>query len=362
MYVITNREIIKKAKGLKKFGKKPNAEGPNELRLMSVTRTSRSWQVKEIVDRLSKATVTTLKKDYLLDIDASEPWYGSLKVACDLYDQARREKKSLLFFVHGYNNDVEDVMRAALAIEQLYNVIVVPFTWPANGGGKLSGAAAYLSDKADARTSANAMNRAVGKIQYYHHLLTRRRSAELRRRADKKFPDNPQQANAWFSRLLEKDCQVRLSLFCHSMGNYVFKNTLKTSDNVTSHLVFDNICLVAADTNNANHAQWVNQLDVRKRVYIVINENDFALRFSRMKPGAEQRVRLGHYTRKLNSPNACYIDVTDVSHVGNEHTYFKGDAVDKNAQLKWLFNGMINGEAVEDELDYHADKNLYVMK
>jgi len=329
---------------------------------MQVTKTSRSWQVKEIVDRLSKTTVNALNTKYQLDIDASQPWYGSLKVACDLFEQARSENKSILFFVHGYNNDVEDVMHAALAIEQLYNVIVVPFTWPANGGGKLSGAAAYLSDKADARTSANAMNRAVGKIQFYHHLLTRKRSAELRQRADKKFSDNPQQANAWFSRLLDRDCQVRLSLFCHSMGNYVFKNTLKTSDNVTSHLVFDNICLVAADTNNKNHAQWVGKLDVRKRIYIVINENDFALRFSRIKPGAEQHVRLGHYTRQLNSPNACYIDVTGQPHVGSEHTYFKGDAVNKNADLKVLFNGMINGEAVEDTLQYHADKNLYVMK
>lgn len=33
MYLITNRDIIKGARGLKKFGKKPNTEGPNELRL-----------------------------------------------------------------------------------------------------------------------------------------------------------------------------------------------------------------------------------------------------------------------------------------------------------------------------------------
>ena len=359
MYIITNREIKKGARGLKLFGKKPNTEGPNELRLLSVTKTARSWQVKEVADRLGKSTVTSLKKKFQLDIDISQPWFGSLKVACDLFERARKEKKSIVFFVHGYNNDVEDVLLAAHAIEQLYNVIVVPFTWPANGGGKLSGAAAYLSDKADARTSANALNRAVGKIQFYHQLLTAKRTQALRQRADKKYPDNRQQANAWFTNLLDKDCQVRISLLCHSMGNYVFKNTLKTSDNVTSHLVFDNICLVAADTNNKDHAQWVGKLDVRKRVYVVINEEDFALRFSRLKPGDEQLVRLGHYTRKLNSPNACYIDVTGVSHVGSEHTYFKGDAVNKNAGLKSMFDGMFNGQAIEDELAYHADKNIY---
>ncbi len=359
MYLITNREIIKGAKGLKRFGKKPNSEGPNELRLMRVERSSRSWKVTEVADRLSTAAVRKLKQKFDLDIDETQPWYGSLQVACDLFEQARDSGKSILFFVHGYNNDVEDVLTAAREIESLYDVIAVPFTWPANGGGKLSGAAAYLSDKADARASATALNRAVGKIQFYHSLLTEKRKGELRRRADRKFPDNRQAADAWFSRLLEKECPIRLSLLCHSMGNYLFKYTLKTSDNVTSKLVFDNICLVAADANNERHREWVGQLDTRKRVYVVINENDFALRASRRKPGDEQKARLGHYLRQLNSPNASYIDVTPAAGVDNEHSYFKGDAVEANEALKGLFQGMFTGEAMEDGLVYHADRNFY---
>ncbi len=359
MYLITNREIIKGAKGLKRFGKKPNTEGPNELRLMKVERTSRSWKVSEVADKLSTAAVRKLKEKFDLDIDETQPWYGSFKVACDLFEQARDQQKSILFFIHGYNNDVEDVLKAAREIESLYDVIVVPFTWPANGGGKLSGAAAYLSDKADARASATALNRAVGKIQFYHSLLTEKRKGELRRRADRKFPDNRQAADAWFTRLLEKECPIRLSLLCHSMGNYVFKYTLKTSDNVTSSLVFDNICLVAADANNERHRDWVGQLDVRKRVYVVINENDFALRASRRKPGGEQKARLGHYLRRLDSPNACYIDVTPAPGIGNEHTYFKGEAVAQNDLLRGLFQLMFNGESVEDDLVYHADRNFY---
>jgi esterase/lipase superfamily enzyme len=359
MYLITNREIIKGARGLKKFGKKLNTEGPNELRLMRVERSSRSWKVTEVADRLSTAAVRSLKEKFDLDIDEKLPWYGSFKVACDLFEQARAQQKSILFFVHGYNNDVEDVLKAAREIESLHDVIVVPFTWPANGGGKLSGAAAYLSDKADARASATALNRAVGKIRFYHSLLTDKRKGELRRRADRKFPDNRQAADAWYTRLMEKECPIRLSLLCHSMGNYVFKYTLKTSDNVTSRLVFDNICLVAADANNAGHREWVGKLDVRKRVYVVINENDFALRASRRKPGDEQKARLGHYLRRLDSPNAGYIDVTPATGIGNEHTYFKGDAVVANEALHQLFRSLFNGEAVEDGLVYHADRNFY---
>ena len=358
MYLITNRALNEKKSGLDVFAKTPNPMGSNELRLVQVKKNNNTWVTKEIKDKLTPATLKALKAKHKLDIDISKPWYGSLEVACELFSQAREEKKSILFFVHGYNNDVEDVMKAAFEIERLYGVIVVPFTWPANGGGKISGTASYLSDKADARASSGALNRAVGKIQQLHLMLTMARKNLLFERAQKKHPDNGQDSQSYFVKLLEKDCPVTLNLLCHSMGNYVFKNTLKTSDNVTSKLVFDNICLVAADTNNKNHAQWVGKLDVRKRVNIVINENDSALKASRIKPGDEQLARLGHYTRQLNSNNAHYIDVTDAKHVGSEHTYFKGDAVE-NESLRFMFKEMFNGRPVEQNLKYYPDNNSY---
>ncbi len=359
MYLITNRELNKKSKGLKFFGKQPNAKGPNELRLVEANKASKSWVVKEIYDQLTPKAAESLSNEYNLGLDVTKKWHASLKVACKLFDQAREQKKSILFFTHGYNNDVEDVLEAAMELESLYDVIVVPFTWPANGGGVISGTASYLSDKSDARVSAGAMNRAVGKIQEYHLMLTAGRKKALQLRAIKKHPDNPQQASAYFSQLMDKDCSVSLNLLCHSMGNYVFKNTFKNSGNATSRLVFDNICLVAADANNKNHAKWVEKIDVRKRVNIVINENDAALKASRLKPGDEQLARLGHYTKKLNSSNATYIDITDADHVGSEHTYFKGDSVNKNATLRALFHEMFNGRAVEETLDYRSDKNSY---
>lgn len=359
MYLITNRALDKKGKGLKVFGKKPNAEGPNELRLVEVNRVRREWKVKEVPDRMSPATTKALNTKYKLGLDTGKQWHGSLKVACEIFEQARVQQKSILVFTHGYNNDVEDVLKAANEIESLYDVIVVPFTWPANGGGVVSGTASYLSDKADARVSAGAMNRAVGKIQQFHLLLTAARKRQLRARAYKKHSDNIQQADIYFSQLMEKDCAVTLNLLCHSMGNYVFKHTFKNSGNATSKLVFDNICLVAADANNKRHASWVEKIDVRNRVNIVINEKDAALKASRIKPGDEQLARLGHYTKKLNSTNAHYIDITGADHVGSEHTYFKGDTVKKNAALKQLFHEMFNGRSVEGLLDYRADNNSY---
>ena len=361
MYIITNR-ALNKGKGLSVFGKSPSPKGPNEIRITDVNKNQNGWSVKVVTDKLSKEKVKTLKKKYNLDIDINEQWYGSLRVACELFERARTENKSILFYVHGYNNDVRDVINAAHLLEKQYpDVIVVPFTWPANGGGTLTGAASYLSDKADARSSVGALNRVVGKIQYYHALLTAANKRRLQNLANDKHPNNAEKSYALFSSLMSKECSLTLNMLCHSMGNYLLKHTLCTSENATSKLVFDNICLIAADTNNAKHIDWVSKLDTRKRIYIVINENDFALRFARLKPGDEQLARLGHYTQKLNSPNAHYIDVTDADHVGNEHAYFKGAAVSKNEMLKQVFNGMFTGESIENKLVYKSDNNSYVL-
>lgn len=359
MYVITNRKI-NKGKGLGIFGKTPNPSGPLELRLVKVTRKGASWNTSVVVDRLSANEIKALKKKFNLDIDVKQDWYGSLRVACELFERARNESKSILLYVHGYNNDIRDVLKTSEQLEKEHGVVVVPFTWPADGGGALSGTIAYKSDKSDARASEGALNRAVAKIQFFHNLLIEANKTKLQVRAQEKHKNNRQAAQELFSRLMSIECPTSLNLLCHSMGNYLLKKTLLNSGNATSQLVFDNACLVAADANNNNHAAWVGNIDVRKRIYIVINENDFALRASRIKPGDEQQARLGHYSKKLDSDNANYINVTEADKVGNMHSYFVGDAM-KNAALKTMFTGMFNGEAIESQLLYQTDSNTYVI-
>ena len=156
MFIITNRTLSRN-RTLRAFGKQPNASGPNELRLAEVTKSGRSWRVKPIRDRLSKNEVKSLKSRFGLDIDINQPWHGSLKIACEVFD----------------------------------------------------------------------------------------------------------------------------------------------------------------------------------------------------------RARLGHYTKNLASPNAHYIDVTDVEHVGSDHGYFKGNAVRKNRDLWNIFQEMFRGNVVEHTLQYHADNNSY---
>ena len=148
-----------------------------------------------------------------LSIFQSEP--DGLYPSCKIFTQAIDEGKQLLLFVQGYNNDMKDVLKTANELEEHYDVIVVPFSWPANGGGKVSGAAAYLSDKDDARSSATALHRAVQKVQFYHQLLTENVKEKCLLDALEKHPDNRELALALFTRLMEQKCR-RLS--CEARG------------------------------------------------------------------------------------------------------------------------------------------------
>lgn len=77
---------------------------------------------------------------------------------------ARPNGRNLLLFVHGYNNDMTDVLDRAERLEQNFGVEVIVFSWPANGGG-LHGVLSYKSDKRDALASVGAFNRVLEKLE-----------------------------------------------------------------------------------------------------------------------------------------------------------------------------------------------------
>jgi hypothetical protein len=82
-------------------------------------------------------------------------------------------------------------------------------------------------------------------------------------------------------------------------------------------LLFDNVTLVAADANNEGHAEWVDLINCRNRIFITINEDDSALMASRMKPGATQKARLGTICSTSTPDKAIYVNFTGARLVGD---------------------------------------------
>lgn len=363
MYIATNRQIHETEKDLKVFGATPSEHGPNELRLANVTKTGNSFEVELIDDVLSRDEVAQMIEEYDLILDPEQTWHASLRVAAEMLKKAEKQSKHLLFYVHGYNNDLKDIVDTAQELEDTYDVQVVVFSWPSNGGGSISGTLAYLSDKDDARVSATAFNRFADKIRSYHELISHSREQSLLEKARRKHPNNLEKAQELVTRLINEKCKVSLNLLCHSMGNYLLKYALLPSNSAFRRMTFDNVCLLAADANNDRHADWIDRMDFRSRLYIVINEGDFALAWSRRKPGDEQKVRLGHSLESLNARKAKYLNVTDSDWVDNAHSYFTGEPVDKNRQLHNMFADLFEGRVAENNSDialrYRSDLNAY---
>ncbi len=358
MYVVTNRDIRQDKSGLGQFGSRPNRLGPNELRFANVERKGNKWNVDWLDDVLSRTNVQNLKSEFDLDIDINEDHYASLAVACELARKSRTNKTNILIFVHGYNNDIKAVLKRAEELKKLYKVEVVSFSWPANGGG-IKGVADYKSDKRDARSSAGALDRTLSKVGHYLNLISKANRKKLREQAKNSYEHDREKQDQLYSRLLHKNCPFTLNLMLHSMGNYLFKQLLKTTVSEGNQLIFDNVLLVAADTNNKDHAEWVDRIRCKKRCYITINENDQALAASRAKFGEQQLARLGHYIRNLNSGQAYYINLTNAPWVKNSHAYFEGKVVRRNHKVLIFFKDAINGRFAEEGMKYRSSGNFY---
>jgi len=366
MFLITNRKVNEGKTGPDALGSKVNPKGPNELRLAEAEKVGGKWNVSILPDVCTPAMLKSAgikqekdEKGKIIPVPASK--YVAYKSLLKLRAIKKRTKRApaLALFVHGFNNDVEAVLDRAQTFEDLYGVEVVPFSWPADGGGGLSGTLSYRSDKRDALTSVGAFDRAIIKMDDYIRELNAPRVKKIEAAATAAHPEDADEWDGHFTSEMMKDCPFTMNLVLHSMGNYLFKNFMSSTTYSGNRLVFDNIVMAAADANNPGHVEWVDRIQCRKRVYITINENDIALRASRMKAGEEQQARLGHWPYNLESRRAVYVDFTGARGVGDSHAYFEGKPVEKNADIREFFTLALNGGVAEDGLDFDDARNTY---
>ncbi|MCH7650795.1 MAG: alpha/beta hydrolase [Nitrospinae bacterium] len=319
IYIVTNRNVLY-SKNNKEigFGINFNSKAPDELRLAKVTGTPKNWKIKIFPESSNKNSLGKTTSP------AIPP--PSEKIFIDLLKRMNKHKRNCLFFVHGFNNPIEDVVERCMRFQKKFKVEMVAFSWPADEG--IVGATNYRTQKGEAKKSVNAFDRCLKKLNEY-----------LLKHADKR-------------------CDLKFNIAFHSMGNYLLKHFMKFSEHARDTLIFDNVILMAADTNNEGHAEWVDSLQHRKRIYITINENDNALALSRMKFGKLQKARLGHYTKDLFSTKAVYLDFTHADRVGDDHSYFEGKPLN-NQNVRKVFDKMFNGQTVEDQLKYDPHSGLH---
>ena len=306
IYAISNRKIDR-TEGGKDFRKlfhdskfNPGDRGPMEINAVSIT-------------------------------DDKGVHFGEVKdLFVEIQSRMKNEKKNALLFVHGFGNSWEDSYNRMKDMAELFDIIPILFTWPSAMDGNPF--RDYREKKRYAMASSRALDRLMEKI------------------------------NECFEKT-EIECGQSLSLAMHSMGNYLFKGMFTQGHYASETRIFDNIVMLAADVNNKNHKDFVDNIKCRGNVYITINKKDKALGFSSFKLGKKQKPRLGEYLKHLNS-DAVYINLTGQNgtrHQPGSHAYFSGKIMKENESLFSFCNHVFNGRDVEEEMHliYNPRNNSY---
>jgi len=384
MFILTNRIFYPQEGGFSKLGSRHGEGGANDLRLVEVTRKGSgkhsiriipNWVTENDTDLWSHLTLSdeelaAANESPSASSDPDDPnakpdapaVFGS-RYAAEKIIKGVNSGRDFVLFVHGFNVDLKGAVERAEQFEKDFGVEVVIFSWPAKGGG-VAGTLNYRDDKRDARSSAGALDRAIEKIHGYLARFRERAVEDIMRESVERFPEDRERQLEFVNRKIEKLCPYSLTLVCHSMGNYVLKYAVRSSTAFSgSRAIFDNILLVAPDTNHDDHEFWVGKLQARNRLYICINEDDFALAASRVKVGVEQTARLGHCVRLPHSPNAMYVDFTDAKAVGRSHGYFEVKK-SENEHVHDFFRRAMKGRRAEADVSgellvYYPNTDTY---
>ncbi|WP_243348675.1 alpha/beta hydrolase [Parabacteroides sp. FAFU027] len=218
---------------------------------------------------------------------------GSSRFFKQLYDGLTTNKGDVLFFIHGFNTDLNDVKDCFDRLNKRYVIDgspikhIVIFTWPSKSPDI---PLHYRDDQYDAQRSGITLARCFEKVVIF------------------------------FNRFLKQDenapCQRHIHLMAHSMGNQVLEFMLLSLPH--KYELFREIILVAADVEYTifdPHEPFEKLIDIGYRVHIYFHEHDVVLDISKYTKNFNNR--LGRYGRKSTDNMKDVFDI-DVTHTKDD--------------------------------------------
>ena len=213
IYFASNRDVKHEtSKNANNFGNRFNADGPQFFRVGFVDVTDKGGNPKD--DENWVVGQCELYPEKLDPGRTADVKIGSPKFFEDLRKLLVENAQDIVVFIHGFANDFPNTARRAAALQKLYSAagfdqMVVAFSWPSNGN--VFPAYEYFSDREDAEMSGVAMARALNKFVNFLKEL---------RDADRKTLREFQNRGEVPPQKLLKQCERKIHLVAHSMGNY----------------------------------------------------------------------------------------------------------------------------------------------
>ncbi len=210
--------------------------------------------------------------------------------------------KNFLIFVNGHGKNFGEVIGRGFEVGIRYKVNMIMFDWPTD----------YYALR---KTAHNARKVTENFALTIHNLEPI---------VHKEFPNS------------------NVSVIFHSMGNHIARNLVKKDlTNQIPEDFFDNLILNAPAVKQQNHANWVNQLNIQKRIYIVSNKDDFPLKGAMLLRMSRQ---LGSVYNEPLAKNAFYVNFSNIG--GQEHNLFLGHTLLEkgNPNILVFYNTLFQGD------------------
>lgn len=301
-YFITNREIIEDSNGREYVREDGKETAGDNLRfgLYDNGNFNLFPEPKEDQDLIYRGSGKT----------EVEELYGSVKFFRKLYDDLAddsREKNDVLFFIHGFNTNLQGVRDNIKDLHKRYvddpnspieHIIV--FTWP---GRTPVIPLHYKDDKEDAKRSGKALGRGFEKlIEFFQKFL---------------FEDR------------NRPCDRKIHLMLHSMGHRVFKHTMLSLQRrgIGTIQPFEEVISMAGDIEYnifEKDNAFYDLIDFGNRVHIYYHRKDRVLDISKYTKNFSNR--LGRYGRRRNDASIADIYDLNVTNVKDDDEFgFKED-------------------------------------
>jgi len=224
-----------------------------------------------------------------------------------------------LLFVHGDSKTFEQAIIRGMDIQYLHKVNVLVFSWPTKDL-ELNGINNFKNSKKNVIASVN----------HFEELLW--------------FMETFKNSNASFKN------DASLSVFFHSLGNSLVKNmVLSDVEKQYNTIIFDNMILNSAAVNQLNHKEWVEKLNLQKRIYITSNKSDFNLKGVRIF--TNDGKQLGEKVLQPIAVNANYINFSNAVGfrfpTGTSHTFFIGEVPDLDQNIRNLYYNLFHGNDID---------------
>ena len=299
IYFVTNRKPNRKDKPTN-FGKDFSDDGVANLRY---------GYAKVSGSKFDKYKLSVADEQLVLDkerqrVDSSAV-FGSHFIMESVRKEMTDNKCDTLVYIHGYNVTFKQALTASARLasnmrshDDGNGVNVVLFSWPSDGSAMPY--LAYASDRQDAAPSGPAFARAFLKMADFLRGSTS-----------------------------DEECQQKIHLLAHSMGNYVLRHAVQE---IRSNFpgrpprVFDQVFMMAADEDDDTF-EYDYKMAVLprlgRRVNVYFNHGDVALQISDKTKGNPDRLGTDGPRLPQQVPaKVTQVDCTPVVKGAIEHSYY----------------------------------------